>query len=95
MDYQKLYRELDRNIYAGNRYMLNKLITRTKELLNSKDSELRHFAEENIKQLKKLKEPYDQKTGELIHHTDHILINGITDELIAILKNKEGTASNN
>ena len=89
MDYQELCRELDRNIYAGNRYMLSKLTVRTQGLLNNKDEELRRFAEENIDQLKKLKEPYDLKTGELINYTDHIMINGITEEILAILRSKK------
>lgn len=89
MDYQELYRELDRNIYSGNRYMLNKLTARIQGFLKSKDKELREFAEENIQHLKKLKEPYDLKTGELINHSDHIKINEITEEFLSILRSKK------
>jgi|GEM_PF-2453970 len=88
MNYKELHDELDRNIYSGNRYMLSKLTVRVEALINSKDKELQKFAKENIEILKKLKEPYDYQTAELIHHSDHIKINHITDDILAILKNK-------
>lgn len=89
MNYQNLYVELDRNIYYGNRYMLNKLKVRIKSLLNDVNIEIREFAQENIEELNKLKEPYDLKTGELIHYSDQDKIIRITEELLAILREKK------
>lgn len=89
MNYQTLYAELDRNIYYGNRYMLSKLTVRVNSLLNDENLELRQFAKENVEQLNKLKEPYDNKTGELIHYSDHDIIVRITEELLAILREKK------
>lgn len=88
MNYKELHDELNRNIYFGNRYMLSKLTARVEALISSKDKELQKFAKENIEKLKKLKEPYDYKTSELVYHSDHVKINHITDELLAILKKK-------
>ncbi len=58
-------------------------------LLNDSNVELSQFAKENFEELNKLKEPYDNKTGELIHYSDHDKIIRITEEILAILREKK------